>query len=462
MRVLILIAAAVLGLGLLVWWQAPRNLDIQVPEEVPYEATLTVDFDRIEGDVDPHALSRWLTAASGDIRLGYQSSLVVWPFTAEFKVHWGSYLPIPTLSIEPTTFWLRADREHLTVDGLRLTVRVREIVGRLLHLKAVTLGAELPSAGLGLPAQQGQLEIHVRPWTIHDDQRLGNEVTKPFVMRHATFVAHGVLNARGTYAVPVWVREPALTQADGAPYRSPRVPHRYAWTLLSMAEPGYFDISQHDPDRIGLAVDAMSDYQSRLARRLEQPEGCPCDDGMYPEEEVLRIRAAVAAAGRLVEGAAEVRPYPVNPRWEAFRIGDLVVRQVNGDLTTAKRHGDWLQSVSLSASHRAGDAESSEPESVACEDYISGHYLFVNQRLVGFKGKAVNCAARDGLEDVVILYDESGRLASFTAYASNRIWDDPRRVGLSHDPNPWVLERVEAAARQAALRLLQAIPASGG
>jgi len=466
MRVQMLLAAGVVCLGLVVMWLAPRNINVTASAVVPHEATLELEFDRIEGDIDPHVLSTWLSDVSDDVRLGYQARVLLWPFTADLRVQFAQFLLIPTFSVEPTTFWIRADHDRVEVDGLRLKMRIQEVLGRFLYLQTVKLEAELPSSGFGLPAYAGQLEITVRPPVLFYEEPLPNAAKNPFVMRFPTFVAHGVLTARGTYAVPSWVRERTVSHADGRPYRSPVIPHRHAWTLLSMAEPGYFDISQRDPDRIGLAVDAMSNYVSWLARRqqqrLEQPEGCPCDDGMYPEKEVLRIKAAVAAAGRLLEGAAEIRPYPVNPRWGEFQVGDLAVRQVDGDLTTAKRHGDWLQHVSLSASSRANAAAAGEAESVVCEDYISGSYLFVNQRLVGFKGKAVNCAAHDGLEDVVILYDESGRLASFTAYASSRIWDDPLRVGLSHDPNPWVLERVDAVARQVAPQLLQAIPAGGG
>jgi hypothetical protein len=452
------IVALILGAILLLWWLASRNHEISVPDNVPAEATISIEFDRIEGDVDPAVLSTWVQDASANVRLGYQSRILLWPFTADIKFEWG-YMPIPNVGLRPTTFWLTPEPEQVEVQGMRMTLRVKEILGKFLYLKHVKMDAQLPSPGLGLPARGFQMEAEVRPWGIADERKLANKSEYRFTARHDTFLIHGVMLAHGTYARAVWVREPVLAGSYGEPYRSPIKPHLHAWTLLSMTGPYFFQPGDDDPDKLGRAFSDMVLYEETMAPQELTPSQ-EYQQVPYPKEEVDRIKTAFAAASKLISTKDELRPFMSQMYSRGLSVGDFSVSTPDGKLTTAKRHGDWLQTTTLQATRRSADVVPPASGRNECLDSLRGDYMYVNRRLVGFSGQFEDCAEPSLLQNVLILFNEAGQLASYTAWCGScdRHESPPPP---SHHPDAWVVERVQSIGGQAGAHLLNAVPYAG-
>jgi len=402
------------GLLALGWWLSAPNWQASVPDRIPESATLSLAFDRVEGDVDADVLPKWLAAASADIRLGYQAQRLLWPFTAELKAVWSGHLPLFTLELVPRTFWRQAQADDVQVSGLALSWRVREVWAGFLHLKEVDLGAVLPSPGMGMPQQPWRLRLQVRPWQADDALRFSNEARSAFAVRHAMFVVHGLLQAQGTYAVADWLREPALSHADGTPYRAPVLPHPQAWALLAMGRSGFFDALPEDPDGIGRAI----------------------------EERSMQVAVEVFQSSR------ELRPYQVS------------LTSAVSHVLTAKRKGQVLQVATMPARQdtTAGPPDADSSVATVCQDTTSGDFLFVDRRLIGFRGEVVICAQRRDLEEFVILWDEQGRLAAYTALCTACLGWLNQPDNPDHEPDMAVVARVRVVAPQAEAGLALALP----
>lgn len=440
---------ALCGLG---WWSLDTNWDVVVPDDIPESATIALTFDRIEGDVDATVLPQWLAAAAVDVRLGYQARLLVWPFTSELKMDWSGYLPIFTLGFAPRTFWRQVKAEDVQVSHHALSLRVSEVWAGLLYLKEVDLGADLPTPGMGLPPEPWRLNLKVRPWHADDAERLSSQSHERLVERHTTFVAHGVLQAQGMHVVPDWSRWPELSQADGTPYRSPLVPHPHSWFLLG----NFGNALVHDHDGIERAIDDRKIHREWSSKqeevRQDKQPACPCDADRYPYSEVKRIRQALQAAATLLESSSELRPYTVSglPHF--------------GHVTTAKRKGQLLQLAHVESILHATDPPAKEGVSgvSACHDGTTGRFFFVDGQLIGFSGKVVQCAKRREPETLTILWDEQGRLASYTEGSGEFFGKRENAEKLVHEPDKDLVARVRAASQQAATLLPMALPDPSG
>lgn len=450
-RLLLLVGAVALG-----GWLSVPNWRASVPDDIPESATLSLAFDRIEGDVDAAVLPQWLAAASADIRLGYQAKRLLWPFTAELKAVWSSHLPIFTLELAPRTFWRPVQADEVQVSGLALSWHVREVWAGFLHLKEVDLGADLPSLGMGLPPQPWRLRLQVRPWLVDDALRSSNEASSAFAVRHAMFVVHGVLQAQGTYAVADWLREPALSHADGTPYRAPGLPHPQAWTLLALDRSDFTDALAENPDGMGRVIHERAVHRAWLAEQEEVRQGkreaCPCDVDRYPPAEIARMEQAMQAAARVFQSSRDLRPYRVP------------LSSGMGHVVTAKRKGQVLQVATMQVRQdlTAGTPEAEPSAALACQDTTSGDFLFVDRRLVGFRGEVVSCAQRLDLASFVILWDEQGRLAAYTALCASCAGLLKQPDNPVHQPDMAVVARVRAAAKQAEAGLATALPDPSG